>query len=312
MSRKYLLSVVICSYNRALMVKKFLPNLISQIENSKHGDRVEVIIVDNNSTDTTSMLSQILSTDNLKIKTVFEERQGLAYARNKGIQSSQGDYIAFLDDDARVQPKWLETVISLISSDNYLLIGGPIYPEFERKKPWWVDKRDFMRFTNYENGPLPDNRAPYGFSGANMIYKKQALLAIDGFSECLNFKNNANDSLILGEEVDVSNRIYKIYGNKTYYHKDIAISHYEPSEKMTVQYYLKRYTAAGKSMFLIRKGRNYSKLYLLATGILLLNYGLYQISLSIVSLGYVRPSRGFLRVIQGVAFNKLAFSEIFT
>ena len=45
---------------------------------------------------------------------MFERQQGLSWARNAGIRESQGEVIAFTDDDVIVEPDWLRNLTSVL------------------------------------------------------------------------------------------------------------------------------------------------------------------------------------------------------
>lgn len=72
----------------------------------------ELIIVDNNSTDRTA---EIL--DMLGVKTIFEKRQGISYARLAGLRASRGIYQLCGDGDSLYPPDWIETMVAPLMKD---------------------------------------------------------------------------------------------------------------------------------------------------------------------------------------------------
>ncbi|WP_336330088.1 glycosyltransferase family 2 protein [Haloarcula sp. CGMCC 1.2071] len=98
-----LVSVVIPTYGR----DEHLPAAIKSVLNQQY-DRIELLVVDDGSpTPVATTLPEDILSDG-RVKTIrHKENRGANVARNTGIQTSNGDYVAFLDDDDR----WDETKI---------------------------------------------------------------------------------------------------------------------------------------------------------------------------------------------------------
>lgn len=84
-------SVIIPVYNGA----KFLPEAIANVEAQAYPN-VEIILVDDGSTDNTAAVAASLGD---RIRYIYQENQGPAAARNRGLRAAQGKFIAFLDVD---------------------------------------------------------------------------------------------------------------------------------------------------------------------------------------------------------------------
>jgi glycosyltransferase involved in cell wall biosynthesis len=67
---------------------------------------IKVLIIDNNCTDGTMNVVKKFR-ERLPIRRVTENRQGLAYARNRAVAEFRGDFLLFTDDDVRLGPGWL-------------------------------------------------------------------------------------------------------------------------------------------------------------------------------------------------------------
>ena len=97
-------SVVLSTYNRAERLQPALDALLAQMGSVDY----EILLVDNNSTDATaSVVRAVAEQAHGRIRYVFEERQGLSHARNRGIRLARAPIIAFSDDDVRVAPDWV-------------------------------------------------------------------------------------------------------------------------------------------------------------------------------------------------------------
>ena len=79
----------------------------------------EVIVVDNNSNDTTSEVIQ-----RFNVKYVREDRKGSYFARNKGLEIAKGDVAAFIDADCVAAPHWLSELLRDFKDPHVGGIGG--------------------------------------------------------------------------------------------------------------------------------------------------------------------------------------------
>jgi glycosyltransferase involved in cell wall biosynthesis len=104
--KKNFVSVIIPTYNRSAFLKEAIDSVLAQTYKN-----FELIVVDDGSTDNTR---EILSIYKDKISAIFAVHGGPSSARNLGIKSSRGEFIAFLDSDDLWMPKKLEKQIKFI------------------------------------------------------------------------------------------------------------------------------------------------------------------------------------------------------
>jgi glycosyltransferase involved in cell wall biosynthesis len=110
------ISVVICTYNRSQNLRETLASVAKmEVPASLSW---ELIVVDNNSTDSTrAVVEGFARTSGLNVRYVFEGKQGLSHARNAGVRAAHGKIIAFTDDDVYPQPDWLAVIWREFSLD---------------------------------------------------------------------------------------------------------------------------------------------------------------------------------------------------
>ncbi|MCW4030841.1 MAG: glycosyltransferase [Candidatus Bathyarchaeota archaeon] len=82
-------------------------------------NKVEVIVVDGNSTDKTQEIVK-----KYPVKLVVEEKKGLNLARNIGIKRSNGEIIAFTDSDCIVPPNWITKIVENFKDTKVSCVGG--------------------------------------------------------------------------------------------------------------------------------------------------------------------------------------------
>ena len=234
-----LLSVIICTYNRAERLADCLESIVKQQTSS---DKYEVIIVDNNSTDNTKEIVSRFSNKVPDLRYVFEATQGLSYARNRGAGEAKAAYLVYLDDDAIAPPEYLANVSRLIKEYAPDIFGGPVYPYYTTPKPrWFKDEYEIRKYADKSGFS-----AIAAVSGGNFIIKKTLLEKLGGFDVNLGMIGN---KVGLGEERKVLEQ-YRAStppsGQKVYYALECYVTHNVPPEKMTLRYIMKRAYIAGK------------------------------------------------------------------
>lgn len=102
---KPLVSVILPTYNRP----KYLVSAAQAVDEQTY-DNVELVVIDDNSSTPASEVLEDVRLDNLARLTVIrhETNRGANAARNNGIRTADGEFIAFLDDDDRWEPEKLE------------------------------------------------------------------------------------------------------------------------------------------------------------------------------------------------------------
>jgi len=115
MSNRFLVSVIIPTYNRCVQVQRAIESVLDQTYK-----KFEIIVVDGPSTDGTEKV--IKNIDDERIKYIRNDTKcGAPRARNIGVNKANGEYVAFLDSDDQWMPSKLEKQIELIKrSDSHV------------------------------------------------------------------------------------------------------------------------------------------------------------------------------------------------
>jgi len=229
------LSVVVCTYNRSGLLMGALTALAEQTFDP---GQYEVLVIDNNSTDDTAAVAGQLCARTNNFHYVWEGRQGLSHARNRGLKEAAGRYIAYLDDDAKACADWCERVVDVFENVNPspAAVGGKILPWYEAIPPsWFCD--DFETRTWGEQAEfLAGENGKNGFSGSNMAFPRDLLMGMVGFSAEFGMLGN---SLRMGEETELFRRVWNKYPH-FWYDPNICVRHYVPEKNMKVSYRMKR------------------------------------------------------------------------
>lgn len=227
------ISVVICTYNRSHHLRNVLKSLSKQIVPGNL--EWEVVVVDNNSRDDTfEVVKDFSNTSYFPIRYVKEEKQGLSHARNRGIIESTGGYIAFTDDDAIADSRWVATIYNALNKYRCDCVGGKIYLKPEKDFPRWLtgDLLGFLGYLNYGDSvlTLDPERPPFG---GNIAFSRSVFERIGFFNPKYGRIGNENFG---GEEYDLFIRILDA-GGKGVYVPDAIIYHVIGKEKLRRRYF---------------------------------------------------------------------------
>jgi glycosyltransferase involved in cell wall biosynthesis len=236
------ISAVVCTYQRPDILHRSLRSLAAQ---TLSPSAYEVIVVFDRTDDETGAVVDEYETDIDNLERCHDDGRGLSHARNVGFEAAEGEYVAFLDDDASADPEWLNSHLRTFEtvSPTPDCVGGPVRPEFETAVPWWMPPslpglpvRDFgeeARWLTY-----PDERV----IGANMAYPRQFLVDAGGFPTDLGRK----DGTLLSNEETVL-QAASAAGAGIYYQPDAGVDHFIESRRLTLRYLLERHYWQGIS-----------------------------------------------------------------
>ena len=100
------ISVIVPIYN----TKPYLEECIESILDQKINVPVEVLLIDDGSTDGCADLCDRYAARDARVRVIHQENQGLSAARNAGIDAAKGRYYSFIDSDDVVLPGFLQTL----------------------------------------------------------------------------------------------------------------------------------------------------------------------------------------------------------
>jgi glycosyltransferase involved in cell wall biosynthesis len=119
-----LISVAIATFNRAETLRRAL-NCVASLQADPCNFAIEAVVIDNGSTDhTKDVVHSVASNCSFPIRYCFEAQPGLPFARNRAVKESQGQWIAFFDDDQLTDPLWLDTLYGTAQKEKALCAGG--------------------------------------------------------------------------------------------------------------------------------------------------------------------------------------------
>jgi glycosyltransferase involved in cell wall biosynthesis len=234
------LAVVICSLNGEAGVHRCLDALFRQSIQS----RLEIIVVDDGSTDGTSDVARAHGAIVIR----HPVNLGLAAARNSGLRAASAPIVAFLDDDCEPEPDWARQLIAGYE-EGVFGVGGPVLPQAPESfmigylkrhnplKPLELNlaKSDKLGYRFYQYlkqqwtaQESDGQRDVYAVVGANMSFRRQAVIDVGWFDERFRFG---------GEEGDLCRSLARLFPSSRLVFTPEArvLHHFEPSLRDTLR-----------------------------------------------------------------------------
>lgn len=148
------LSVIVTIYN----IEEYLEYCIDSIINQTY-QCLEVILVDDGSTDSSGRICDAFSMKDNRIKVIHKENGGRISARYAGLQESTAQYIAFVDGDDWIKPNMYERLMELAVRENVdIVVSGSIsyWDEYD----WMEAKDDAICPGKYDRAMLDEKIIP--------------------------------------------------------------------------------------------------------------------------------------------------------
>lgn len=181
-----LLSIILPTYNRSEFLKRAVDSVLFQTMRDW-----ELIIWDDGSTDGTTNYCQALYDE--RIRYFWHENRGVSFARNRAIENSVGDYLAFLDSDDEWLPDKLSVQMAVLDQ----------YPNLD------------MVFSNFYNTNLEKTTTSMAFSDMANTFKKMKTKRLDDglflIEECF-LESIAAENFIATDTVVVKKKVLHEFG----------------------------------------------------------------------------------------------------
>jgi glycosyltransferase involved in cell wall biosynthesis len=239
-------TLVVTTYNRQALVLRALQSIAASDADPA---AYQVLVVDNNSSDDTAAVVKafIAAHPHLPLHYLFEARQGLSHARNKGLAAARGRCIAFMDDDQEIDARYLSLLTAAFDRTGAACLGGRIfYTNADALPDWLAPLVD--RIGQIDLGPETralDERDPC-LKGGNIAFLTQELRALGGFDPQL---GRIGDALGAGEE-DAVQATLRRQGKAIFYCPELVQYNVLLPEKWHKRYWREQAYARGRTDFL--------------------------------------------------------------
>lgn len=201
------ISVIIPCYNVELYLERCVASVVSQTYRE-----LEIILVDDGSTDATGELCDSLAQKDTRIKVVHKENGGLSDARNAGIDVAQGDFYSFIDGDDYLEADAYEAMISEMKNEDVSLVSaGMIVENINGNKHVNMSRERLILNKEEALLNLLSSVRTIGQSSCNKLFRKQL------FQELRYKKGIINEDMeLLPKILDICHLVVLL--NKPVYH----------------------------------------------------------------------------------------------
>lgn len=235
-------TVAVCVYNGADQ----LPQLIAALRDQHCTLPFEILVVDNNSTDgTAELVRRLAKGPGTPLRLVEEREQGIPYARNRAINSSQSSrYLAFVDVDELPAPQWLSCAIDALEREGAECVGGEIQVRFPHARPHWLDDEllGFLGALNHGAEPFWIKKADTPVWSGNVAYRTSVFDNGLRFDERYNRRGKGigggSDAIMFRSLLERKTRIR--------YRPDMLLEHHVEASKLKRTYFLRLHFIAGR------------------------------------------------------------------
>jgi glycosyltransferase involved in cell wall biosynthesis len=186
------LSVVIPAYNEEAYLEECLQCVLAEVHRNSADGPIEVIVVNNASTDRTAEIAARFD----EVRLVCEPEKGLTKARQRGLMEARGAILAYVDADTRMPLGWIREVLQTFESEDIVCVSGPyVYHDVSRGKKalvrlyWLLLAKPMYWVTRYMA------------VGGNFAARRDALFKIGGFDTTISF---------FGEDTDIARRLSSV------------------------------------------------------------------------------------------------------
>jgi GT2 family glycosyltransferase len=168
-------AVVICTHDDRRW--RDLEQAVASVTSQKAPPRDVIVVVDHND----ALLARARARWPEALVTANSEAPGLSGSRNSGVAHARAPFVAFLDDDAVATPSWLAELRAGYRSRSVIAVGGSVVPQWPDRRPeWFPSEYDWVVGCSHAGMPTAD--APVrNLVGANMSFRRDALLSVGGF-----------------------------------------------------------------------------------------------------------------------------------
>jgi len=212
------ITVVVCTRDRPAALDGCLETLGAQ-----RYPGYDVLVVDNASAGEETRLVA----ERRGVRWVREERPGLDRARNRGLQEAGSPIVAYTDDDARPEPRWLEGLARGFSSPDVLGVTGLVLPaELETEAQILFEDVYGGMGKGFDQRVFTRRGRPVGYRpehvgvGCNMAFRREAIVRLGGFDPALDVGTATGG----GGDLDAFQRVLEA-GGAVVYRPDAVVRH---------------------------------------------------------------------------------------
>ncbi len=149
------ISVCVITYKRPAGLQRLIEGLFRLSFERVEEPKIEVVVVDNDAEASAGAVCKQFEGGRWPVRYDVEPRQGISYARNRSVAlaSSDGDFVAILDDDEAPDMAWLENLLLVQQQWDADVVAGAVVPDFGKAHvPAWAERGRFFQQPRHKTG----------------------------------------------------------------------------------------------------------------------------------------------------------------
>lgn len=225
-----LVSICVATYKRPEGLERLLGGLGRLRFTRLEPPRLEVVVVDNEARGRAALVCRRFAPAfPWGLRCEEEPRQGITYARNRGLERAlpAADFVAFIDDDEVPDPSWLEFLLLAQKAHDADVVSGPVRSTFVTPEiPAWVRRGSFFRPRAHADGA----RIEVAFTH-NVLVRASVFRDVGVFDHRF--------ALTGGEDTDFFMRAHKA-GHRMVWAQGAVVEEAVPPSRATVGWILRR------------------------------------------------------------------------
>ena len=250
------ISIIIASSGRVEKIRRLLGSLV-RVDN-RTAISHEIVIANNATDDKTAaavidLVNEFNGRDGIPCRQVREPIAGKCRAQNKTIPQTQGDVIAFLDDDVEVVPGWLEAIHSFFATYPHEVMQGSILmrPEDEKNEALQRDLKKFRTMDFLDYG-VPAGTDRNTLTGGNMAVRREVFEQVGLFDERL-----GPGGFGISEDVEFAQRVIKT-GKRIGWQPSAGVYNELDPSRLCEEEFRRRHEAQGRSRLAYKRSSYFS------------------------------------------------------
>lgn len=225
-------SVILCAHRTDRY--KDLLDAINSLKYQSFRNYEIVLVIDGNRT----LYEKIyICKDDEKLHIILnDENIGLSESRNRGIEGSKGNIIAFFDDDAVAEEDWIKELVRMYEERDALAVGGRIIPLWVTREPRCLPQEYYWLIGATHKG-FPQVSEVRNTFGSNLSFRADVLRELGGFRSEMGVKGKGQ---LQGEETEICERMRSRFGKGVHYNQNAVVYHKVFPERLRPIFLMKR------------------------------------------------------------------------
>jgi len=152
-----------------------------------------------------------------------DENVGLLQSRNLGAEVANGDVVAFIDDDAIADEKWVESLVNTYEEKNALAVGGKMTPKWVARKPSFLPEEFYWLIGVTHRGFADGPGEVRNTFGSNISFRMDVFEVLGGFDTEIGGRKG--DKNLQGGETELCARMQVRCGQGVWYDPGAEVAH---------------------------------------------------------------------------------------